>query len=261
MMNQDFMIMLIEDDTDTCNRFIDCIDELEGVTLVCITDNSYDALQLVQEHLPDAIILDLELHNGAGNGLLFLQQLNELSLPHRPFILITTNNPSTTIHEYARQLKADFIMLKYQNDYSEKNAIDFLYMLRTTIMHHQEKERKDVSPSKHSAEQKKRLNRLISLELNQIGINPKAIGYQYLMLAISLIIQDNSSHVCKIIAEEYGKTNASVERAMQNAISRAWRNSDIDDLLKYYTAKVESSRGEPTYTEFIHYYATKIKNM
>lgn len=260
-MNQDFTILLIEDDEDACKRFSNYIDTLEDISLVSMTKSSYEALQLVQENLPDAIILDLELNYGAGNGLLFLQQLHELSLPHKPFILITTNNPSTTIHEYARQLKADFIMLKYQNDYSEKNAIDFLHMLRPTIMQHQMQERNSTDVTENSVEHKKRLNRLITLELNQIGINPKSIGYQYLLSAIALIISDSSCHVSKVIAEENGKTNASVERAMQNAISRAWRNSDIDDLLKYYTARIDSSRGEPTYTEFIHYYATKIKNM
>lgn len=260
-MNPDFTILLIEDDEDACKRFSNYIDTLEDVSLVSMTKSSHEALQLVQGSLPDAIILDLELNYGAGNGILFLQQLQTLSLPHKPFILITTNNPSTTIHEYIRQLKADFIMLKYQKDYSEKNAIDFLLMLRPTIMQHQIQERNSAAVPESTVQHKKRLNRLITLELNQIGINPKSIGYQYLLAAIALIIQDSSSHVSKIIAEENGKTTASVERAMQNAISRAWRNSDIDDLLNYYTARIDSSRGEPTYTEFIHYYATKIKNM
>ena len=47
---------------------------------------------------------------------------------------------------------------------------------------------------------------------------------------------------------------------MQNAINRAWAISNIDDLLENYTAKISSSKGVPTLTEFIFYYANKIKN-
>ena len=60
--------------------------------------------------------------------------------------------------------------------------------------------------------------------------------------------------------QKYGKTDSSVERAMQNAINRAWRNSDIDELLTHYKAKISSDKGVPTLTEFIHYYANKIKS-
>ena len=49
------------------------------------------------------------------------------------------------------------------------------------------------------------------------------------------------------------------ERAMQNAIHRAWKKADIEDLLKHYTAKVNSEKGCPTITEFICYYANKLK--
>ena len=35
--------------------------------------------------------------------------------------------------------------------------------------------------------------------------------------------------------------------------------TDIEDLLKHYTAKVNSEKGCPTITEFICYYANKLK--
>ena len=46
---------------------------------------------------------------------------------------------------------------------------------------------------------------------------------------------------------------------MQNAINAAWKHTDIDELLTHYTAKIRSSKGSPTVTEFISYYANKIK--
>lgn len=61
-----------------------------------------------------------------------------------------------------------------------------------------------------------------------------------------------------MLGEKYKKSDASIERAMQNAINRAWRTSDIDDLLTYYTARIQSQKGVPTIMEFIFYYANKI---
>ena len=71
---------------------------------------------------PDAIILDLELHEGGGNGLFFLSKLHDLGLEKLPYILITTQNTSNVTLEAARQLGADFIITKYERDYSAQKA-------------------------------------------------------------------------------------------------------------------------------------------
>jgi hypothetical protein len=106
----------------------------------------------------------------------------------------------------------------------------------------------------------KRLARLLSAELDRIGIRPKHIGRAYLSDAIIMILQKQESSVCAALGRKYGKTDVSVERAMQNAINKAWHTADIDDLAKYYTAKISSEKGVPTLTEFIYYYVNKLKN-
>ena len=68
------------------------------------------------------------------------------------------------------------------------------------------------------------------------------------------------SNICILIAEKHKVSTPSVERAMQNAINKAWKTSDIDTLEKYYTGKISSEKGSPTITEFIYFYANKIKN-
>ena len=101
--------------------------------------------------------------------------------------------------------------------------------------------------------------RRVNKELDQIGINPRNIGYCYLSDAILMIMKDSTANVYKQLAADYKKSDASIERAMQNAINRAWRISSIEDLLSHYTAKIHSEKGVPTTLEFVHYYANKIK--
>ena len=187
-------VLLVEDDATSCMEINDYISRLDDVTLVASTNNASTAIEYMEKFLPDAVILDLELHQGGGDGLFFLAQLQQLELSKHPYILVTTNNSSNITYESARQLGADFILAKYQENYSAQYVVEFLRIMK------------------------------------------------------------------KVLGEKYKKTDASIERAMQNAINRAWRTSDIDDLLTYYTARIHSQKGVPTIMEFIFYYANKIQN-
>ena len=259
-MEKNLSLLLVEDDDAACKEFIQNTDEMDNVNLVCITDNSSKAIEYVKDFLPDAVILDLELHQGGGNGLIFLQELKQLDLPVYPYILVTTNNTSMITYEYARQAGADFIMAKHQSDYSVKGAVDFLIMMKSVILSRTVSKEPEHITTESSEQRTKRIIRRISLELDYVGISPKAVGYKYLIDAIQLVINKTEKNLCAVISAQYGKTDSSVERAMQNAINRAWRTSDIDELSNHYTARINSDKGVPTITEFIYYYANKIKN-
>lgn len=253
-------ILLVEDDEAACREIMQYIDELDDLELVGTTNNSDEAVKYVKCLLPEAVILDLELHQGGGNGLLFLRTLKQLDLSFYPYILITTNNSSPITYEYARQLGADFIMAKHQSDYSSKNAVDFLRMMKSAILNKRTCKSPEQNTTESPGQRKKRIIKKINLELDNIGISPKAVGYKYLTDCIELIIDQPTNNLCSIIGAKYGKTDSSVERAMQNAINKAWRTSDIDDLAEHYKARISSEKGVPTITEFIYYYANKVKN-
>lgn len=70
--------------------------------------------------------------------------------------------------------------------------------------------------------------------------------------------KDNNT-VFAYLANKYKIGNSSISRAMQTAINYAWRISSIDDLMIHYKARINYETGVPTPTEFIYYYAEKIK--
>lgn len=251
-------IIIVEDNPETCKSFAEYADEMDDISIVSITNNSNQALADIKTYLPNAIILDLELHLGSGNGIELLNRLHSLDLDVYPYIVVTTNNSSQTTYECVRELGADFIMYKHQSDYSEKSVLEFLRIMKTVI-----KNKSKINPlqtTEAPVTQNKRIQKRITTELNNIGISPNLKGYTYLFDAIYILIQKPAQNLTTIISEKYKKTESSVERAMQNAINKAWKETDIDDLLKYYTAKINSYKGTPTITEFVYYYANKIKN-
>ena len=67
-MERELIILLVEDDEKACEELRSYIEQTSDIRLQGITNNSTEALELVRSGLPDAVILDLELHYGGGNG-------------------------------------------------------------------------------------------------------------------------------------------------------------------------------------------------
>ena len=259
MENKTLNILIIEDDVAACQELRQYIEKFKTLKLIGITGNSEKGIELVKSMLPDVIILDIELHHGTGNGITFLAMLNALNLPLRPYVLITTNNSSNVTYESARNLGADFIMSKHKPDYSAQYVIEFIRMIQHAILNRRPSSMEILSEEDCYEKKLPLYTRRIYRELDWIGISPKNIGYRYLADAVLLVIRDSSANVYRELAEMYKKSDASVERAMQNAINRAWRYSDIEELLTHYTARIRSEKGVPTTLEFVYYYANKIK--
>lgn len=254
-----FSILLVEDDLSACTEISNCIDNFDDMTLVGIIDNSTDAISYVQNNLPDAVILDLELHHGGGNGLSFLSSLRQLNLKKSPYILVTTNNCSTITYEAAHKLGADFIMGKYQAGYSAQEVVNFLHTICELICSKSLNAPAVTKVQKSPEEKEQTIKKRIQQELNFVGISPKVVGFQYLTDAIFFTMNSPQKHLIRLLGDKYSKSDTSIERAMQNAINRAWRTSDIDNLLTHYIARISSEKGVPTLMEFIFYYANKIK--
>ena len=259
-MDRMLRILLVEDDEDACRRFDAEIEGMDNMTLVAVTNSSSDALRLTQENLPDVVILDLELTHGEGNGLDYLVKLKSVPLSIFPYIVVTTNNASPTTYEFACGAGIGFLFSKHQTDYTEKKVLTFLSMMCSTIFKKQRPSNPQSSLPEIPAERIQRLKRSISAELNLVGINPKKVGYQYLVECILCIIEGEESPVTDKVAKNLRKTKAALERAMQNAIQRAWYTMDINELLNHYKAQINPERGVPTLTEFMYYYADKIKS-
>lgn len=247
-------ILLVEDEVSTCKRFIDYIERKEDIVLVNATNSASQAISDIDTYRPNAIILNMELHYGSGFEV--LSGVNKMS--EKPYVVITTNNFNETTNEYTRINGADFIMYKQQKDYSEEGIVDLLYSMRNVIKG-KSLQKKHVE-TENQEYRNKRILSYTNEELNRVGVNPKVVGFQYLVESINMIVNENVSNVCSHVAKKYKKSEESVRRAMQTAINRAWTKMDTDTLLENYTARITSENGCPTIIEFIYYYANKIKS-
>jgi len=116
------------------------------------------------------------------------------------------------------------------------------------------------SPDAH----RRRIMERIDTEMDLIGVGVGYKGYKFIQDSIFKLInkdKNNSEGVIQQVADDRKCSYSGVYRAMESAIKRAWKISSIEDLQKYYKARINVNTGVPTPSEFINYYADKISKI
>ncbi len=256
-------LLMVEDDVSMCRSFIDCADRRNDIVFVGMTGSSDEGMRIVKDRLPEGIILDLELNWGRGSGLDFLKEMKTANLPFYPAIVVITRNRSELVSETLHAYGIEWVFCKKKEDYSPDMVIGHLLDLRPFIhIANRGGLPSDLRTLETPEEVRNRLTRRIDTELNIIGIPPGFKGGPYLREAIFLLIgkdKNDSETVFYEIAEKFRNSYNNVIRNMQSAINFAWKNNDIDTLERNYTAHIRGKVGVPSPTEFVHYYANKIR--
>lgn len=264
MEKKSMKLLLIEDDTIEYNKFRELAQRRDDIEFVGITNSDVEGIKYVKKYMPEGIILDLELHDGEGDGFQFLKSLRKLKLSVNPKVVVTTNVCSGSVYDYLHENKVDFIFYKKQEKYSVEHVINTLLLLRDYNKDESSKNNALNIPDKDNKEEIiKMISEKINTELSLIGISTHLQGRKYLHDAILYLLMnaDNTEKISIIqhLSSKYKKASSTVSRAMQNAILHAWRISSPDDLQEYYTARINYETGVPTPMEFIYYYVDKIK--
>lgn len=101
-------LLLVEDSRVLADRLVELIDQTASVELVAHVDNERDASALLRDHAVDIVILDLQLRQGTGFGVL-------RSLKHagpRPRVIVLTNFDLPAYRREATELGADYFLDK-----------------------------------------------------------------------------------------------------------------------------------------------------
>lgn len=259
MESKPMKILIIEDDIDDCNNFINCIKNREDVELVALTDSDIEGLTYVKLKRPEGIVLDLELNNsktGNTDSLGFLSSLRKLNLNYQPIVIVTTHVNSKRTYEILHREGADLILYKGHPKYSSDYVLNKFLNLRELAP------KQTIETLKEELkENENKISDSIYYELDLIGISAKLKGRQYIHDAILYLIQNENSNinVIQYLTKIHKKSGTTITNGIQNAIIHAWRVSAIEDLEMNYTARVNYETGIPTPMEFIYYYVDKIK--
>ena len=252
-------ILIIEDDINDCNAFKMAAKNRDDIEIVAITDSDTEGLKLVKSKRPEGIVLDLELNNslaGSIDSLEFIADLKKLNLNYEPIIIVTTHVNSKRTYEILHRNGVDWILYKDNPKYSSDHVLNHFINLRNVST-----EYKPTSLEEVLLNEEDRISSIINDELELIGVTSKLKGREYIHDAILYLIQDDSNkiNVIQYLVKKYKKSATTITNGIQNAIIHAWRITPPDDLVKYYTARINLDTGIPTPMEFIYYYVNKIR--
>ena len=259
-MNRPMTLLLIEDNTNECNKFLNYAKTNSNIKFIGVTDSDIEGLAIVKTNKPDGIILDIELNKGSGscNGFNFLLELKKLNLSYKPKIVVTTNISAEDTYEFLHNNGVSMIFHKKQINYSAQAVVNTLLLFKScgsNIV--------DNNETENRIKKEERIISATNKELDTIGVASYLVGRKYLLDAILFTIDninkfDTRITVVQHLVKKYKKNNTTISKGMQNAILHAFRVTSPDDIERIYTGTINYETGYPTPTDFIHHYANKI---
>ena len=261
-MNNPMTVLLVEDDSKECDLYKNYFYTREDIKLIGITNSSKEALEYVKTHMPEGILLDIELNEGEGSGLEFLDELNTLKLDFKPVIIVITNTTTPHTHLVARKNGADLIISKLKADYTPELVINNLLIYRKSISTITSSKQTNAINVETVSERSARISDRINRELDLIGISVHLKGRKYIHESLMYLLEEKNTNANTAfihLTKKYKTGKTTIGCAIQTAIEHAWRRSSIEDLKQHYTAVVDFNIGVPRPIEFIYYYEDKIR--
>lgn len=260
-MARDVKIMIVEDDPGICECFCERLSQNKAFSLVFQTDSERAALDYLETHSVDVMILDLELTEGDGVSL--LDQIESRDL-EKPFIVVVTNTGSAVTLSYMRQHGADYIYQKTNASYSAARVISVIQKL------YPYQQMEGTRKGSYTIEQFRytkaddRTRQYIESELEKMGFKRRYVGFEYAVDMIHILINDkeNKLQVTRdlypLIAKRHHTTRDAVERGIRNAIEAVFVGVQPATLQHYYPFNYDEEKGRPTNVEFLKNMAIRL---
>ena len=266
-------VLLVERDIEVQNDFRDTFEDDENFQLVKITNGVKDAMEAFEKFSPDVVVTELALQQGEGCILISQIRKKERTLykKKRTYIVVISRNTSDAALNMLYDNNADAVLSKNQDDFGAALVLNLLEVMKNYINCTLTSSSKIaelpqmVQTSAAKREQKLRTY-IEQFIINPLGISTRTIGREYLVTAIMVGVNYDGKGAMMLTKDIYPeimkkhKNNiANINRAINTVISNAWSKCDEETREKIYPAYVDPSRGQPTPSEFIAYFANELK--
>lgn len=243
-------LLIADDNREFCELLKEFISQQDDIVLVGVANNGLEALDLIEQHTPDVVVLDIIMPHLDGIGVLE-KLLNRMS-NHRPKIIMLTAFGQENITQRAVELGADYYILK---------PFDFSVLVtRIKQLSEGMNIAQYISPAKP-----KNLDVAVTNIIHEMGVPAHIKGYHYLREAILMVINEVNllgavtKELYPMIAVKYQTTPSRVERAIRHAIELAWDRGNVEMMTKFFGYTINLERGKPTNSEFIAMVADKLR--
>src|SRR5665648_1210116 len=260
-MGQLTKIIVVDDNQNLCNLLKTYIENQDDLSIVGEAHNGLEAMELIQNRVPDLVILDLVMPSLDGLGV--LEQLNAGTTTTRPKIIMLTAFGQENLTHQAMTLGVDYFILKPFD-------LEILGKRIRSLTQDTPSAQPQFSYSASPIPTVKSEHNLVSevtTVMHQIGIPAHVKGYQYIREAILMVVEDVSllgavtKELYPDIAKKFDTAPSRVERGIRHAIELAWERGNTDTLKRIFGYSMNIDRQKPTNSEFIALLADKFRVM
>jgi len=240
-------VLIADDNREFCELLSSFIGQKEGLEIVGVANNGIEAIEMIHEHRPDLVVLDIIMPQLDGIGVLE----NLAGAGKKPKVIMLTVFGQESVIRRSVELGADYFILK---------PVDF-NMLVDRIRQLSD----EVSLQHYVHENKKRnLDTDVTNIIHEIGIPVHVKGYHYLREAIIMAHNDTSllgaltKELYPKIADKFKTTPSKVERAIRNAIQLACDKGNLEMIYNIFGYTMNTDRDKLTNGQFISAIADKL---
>lgn len=250
-------VCLVDDNRELVSLLEEYISNQDDIEVIGVAYNGQECLNLLEEHDPDVLVLDIIMPHL--DGLAVLERMRDLHKSSFPNVIMLTAFGQEDVTTKAVELGASYFILK---PFDMENLVNHIRQVSgkgTAFVKRPLVTRSAVEPKVKS------LDANITSIIHEIGVPAHIKGYLYLREAISMVYSDIEllGSITKVlypdIAKKYNTTASRVERAIRHAIEVAWSRGNIDSISNLFGYTVSMSKAKPTNSEFIAMVADKLR--
>lgn len=250
-MNKQITILIADDNRTTVTELTEFFRSRSEVSRVYGCMDGHEALSLIREVKPDAVVLDMVMPKTDGAGVL----KGIASLKEKPVVLVYSGASSPAAMNLATSLGASYYMLKPQTPEAVGEAVFRLAGLTSG----------SVLDAKPQPTNTKDLETVVTNAIHELGVPAHIKGYHYIRTAIMMAVDNMdvlnfiTKQLYPTIAKKYSTTSSRVERAIRHSIEVAWNRGKPETMDEIFGYTIHTGKGKPTNSEFIAMVADRIR--
>lgn len=249
-MRKTIKLLIADDNREFCDLLKEFISQQDDFILAGTANNGIEALELIEKHNPDIIVLDIIMPHLDGIGV--LEKLASGVVSNKPRVIMLTAFGQETVTQRAVELGADYYILKPFDFAVLASRIRQLY--------------NGVDSAQYiTAIKPRNLDVAVTNIIHEMGVPAHIKGYHYLRDAILMVTNEINllgavtKELYPMIAQKFQTTPSRVERAIRHAIELAWDRGNVEMMTKFFGYTINLERGKPTNSEFIAMVADKLR--
>lgn len=254
-------IMLVDPDQKERENYRLATMEIPYFAVVFETGSEVEAVEFLETHAVDVLIMELELEEG--DGIALLDYLTEMKL-EKPFVAVVTNNKSDVLLSYVRE-RVDCVYKKDNRMYTPGKVLDVIertYPYRKVVLAQQDYE-KEYEYRREKEDYFKR--QYIEDALVDMGFRRGLLGFTYIADAVMILMDYDgvtprlTSEIYPDIAKNRNTSKESVERAIRHALESTFKRASKPQLRHFYPYRYNQKVGRPSNGEFLIRFARMMK--